>query len=446
MIQALLPLLRLPALSHQIHTLPVHELDRIHVQVPRSRIRPFAKVNGFTRDPHTPTGRAALSFNFWQLFHATKKAELLEYRAPAAVFLSALGSLIEHFDLFATCGELRLQSGKSELYGDFSSTGLAGRLAQGLAFLFMESRGYAYGERLDSLLNRILRARGHRVDWGLRREVLNSPLRAQPSRSPDFIFQRNNPAQEVAIAESKGSFVNPGAQPPIKTVLSEGLDQLNGWNRFLVPMPQKSFVVGSFLREEGDVHHEPSMLAFVDPQGDQQMRGERSYPDDAIRRANYAAWLRQMSFPQSATALALARPSQETSEYILPVIQLPSGEGTRRFAFRIWASLTDFAPSVPATLDLDLVKGWNHWVPFPFLGDPAVFLISALETTVLDRVSQAVREPSRVALSDLPSITDVSVPADGPLAGSVFADGTFIGAVSAGWLAEQKLERENFTL
>ena len=446
MIQALLPLLRLPALSHQIHTLPVHELDRLHVQVPYSPIRPFANPNGFTKDPHAPTARPPLSFNLWQLFHATKKAELLEYRAPAAIFLSALGSLVEHFDLFAACDELRLQAGKADLYGDFSATGLAGRLAQGLAFLFMERRGYPYGERLDSLLNRMLRARGHRVDWGLRRQILNSPLHAQPAQSPDFIFQRNNPAQEVALAESKGSFVSPGVQPPIKTVLSEGLDQLNGWNRFLVPVPQKNFVVGSFLREEGDVYHEPSMLAFVDPEGEEQAGRERSYPDDAIRRANYAAWLRQMSFPQSATALAFARPRQDSGEYLLPTIQLRSGDGTRRFAFRIWAALTDFGPVFPPGAEVELAKRWEPWVPFPLLGKAAVFLVSAMETTVLNRVSQAVREPSSFALQDLPSIADVSVPSEGPLTGSAFADGTFIGAVSAEWLAEQKLEPENFIL
>src|SRR5205823_5998774 len=142
--------------------------------------------------------------SLWDLMHAVKRAELLVARTPLAVFWSALGSLLEHFDMFANTNELRLQTGAGDRYGDFSSTSLSGRLAQGITFLFMHRAGYPYGERLDSLLNR-MQSGGNPLPWGLRQRVLRGVGTTAPSRSPDFIFESVD--QQTALAEAKGAFV-----------------------------------------------------------------------------------------------------------------------------------------------------------------------------------------------------------------------------------------------
>lgn len=445
MLRVLLPLIGLPLTSNSRRSIAVHELDRLHVQVRGAHIRPFNDQEGFSKNPNVPTHRGTLDFTLWELFHASKKAELLNARPAAAVVVSALASLVEHFDLFANAPQLKLRDGHASLYADFSSTSLAGRLAQGMALLFMQSRGFAYVERMEALLNRALRRRNYTPGTLAPGVIGLSSTTGLPTQDPDFIFEGRGGRNDLALAESKGSFAIPTHSPNIKGAMSDGLTQLAYWPRFLNPPPRKSFVVGTFFREECDTHAEPSMIAFVDPEGDEPTDDQRTFSEDAIRRANYAAWLRQMGFQYAANALTLQSPQEGVTASRLAVIALPTDRGNREFAFRIVAAVDEFGPTPMEWLTRDFP---NHiWPSYPIRRKrPPLFLIAAIELKTLRQVEIAVSRPEAPALLDLQQISDVQISSDDGLAGSVFPDGTFFGAVSGEWLTEHGTQLEEFKL
>jgi hypothetical protein len=415
----------------RLHSLSVHELDRIHIQLPRSRIRPFNPIQGFTGDPNSPTGRGNLTFSTWELFHAIKKAELSSYRPRALVLMYALGSWIEHFDLFDPSDELRLRPGASHRYADFSSSSLAGRIAQGVSFLFMNRRGYPYGERLESLISRILTGRDRRPDWGIRGRRFSANIPRGPIRSPDFIFEKAGSEAETALAESKGGFVSPQtSRPDFKGILTDGLEQLSSWHRYLTPSPRKSFVHGTFLREIGDTEIEPSMLAFVDPDGDDTHNGRRSYPEDAIRRANYSGWLREMGFEDSAEALISTSTPVRSRLRRLITKELPVGLESQRFALTVWGIeidnvITFFDTEVPPN-PVEAFESLVREIP-----KSARLLISAINVDVLKQLSLCLAQPNQSSLREVPAFLDAKSPTDGPVVGSAFTDGTFIGSIDA---------------
>lgn len=125
--------------------------------------------------------------------------------------------------------------------------------------------------------------------------LLRQKLKAKaPGLQPDFIFQKKK-LTEIALAESKGSFVNPLLDNPrVKGDLSYGLKQLRTWSAFLKPVVKKTYAIGTYFRDDGDLA-DPSLIAFVDPPGeDDPNLPSFDLPDDWIRRGNYGNWLMGM--------------------------------------------------------------------------------------------------------------------------------------------------------
>jgi hypothetical protein len=380
----------------------VHELTRSHVQTEGARLRPFAHPHGFTNDPNHPTRRDPLEFTLWELFHATKKAELIAFRPRNWFFWSTVGSLLEHIDLFAPVQELRLNPGFSRLYGDFTTTGLAGRLGQGLTILFMQRQGYAYGIRLESLLARAQGTAPFQLP-GIPNGVAltNTP----PNRAPDFIFELDNPPHNTALAESKGAFVYPRSQNPnVIGRLREGLLQLQGWDRCLVPPPAKGFVIGALIREDRDPSREPSMICFVDPENPPAAAPAWQYPDDAIRRGNYAAWLAGMGFQDTAADLIAYRRRETVQPYPFALVEFAG----RKIALP-WA-------------------GSRSWRFLPYLPEPifpVTYPLLGIDLTVIRAIENAVLDP-HFTLRELRTQRAIAL-TDGPVVGSLFSDGTFFG-------------------
>jgi hypothetical protein len=350
---------------------------------------------------------------------------------------------MEYDGLFSdTTSDLRLSDGQTDLYGDFSKTSLAGRIAQGMAFLFMNSQGYRSGERLESFARRMLGESGLSTDWGVKIRAKVSQTTVA-KRAPDFIFQ--NSSTQTALVESKGGFAARDSKPGIKEYLRQGLSQIDQWipagKRSLInPAPRKGFVIGTYLREERDPNPEPSGIVFVDPEGSEPDEDVPHYRKDLIDRANYAAWLNALGFLESASALRTYRSNDGRRERRLPCIRI----GGNLFAFTIWAA------DLPSD---DILPGWWERV------DPE------LETYFL--LQRAFRRPPRVLVCGietraLASITRMLAPdtareplfVDGPILRdgidsnhlSVFNDGTLLGEYHVDDLRSQPLEMQPFTL
>lgn len=258
----------------------------------------------------------------------------------------------------------------------------------------------------------------------------------RPAKAPDFIFESQNFPATTALVESKGSFVPPGKGTSVKQPLKEGLQQIAGWSRCLLPSPNKGFVVGSFIREDGDPHYEPSLIAFVDPEGDATRTSSRSFPEDSIRIGNYAAWLKGMGFVQAAAALFAPRSSRNLRETSLPVVTISGHD---------YVVIPDFA-------------GWDEpfWTPFssPYF-DPAdaydhlrftlehrrvELPVMGLALSVFRRISNVLASPGS-GLLDLPRFS--MAPTE---TGSIFNDGTFLGILSPGEESMQRLRSETLLL
>ena len=201
-----------------------------------------------------------------------------------------------------TASEWCLNQGMSSFYADFSGSGMSGRIAQGMALLFLEDKGYAYVGRFET-------------EWKQRATTQNRQWPAGKTKAPDFIAE--NGQKEWVLAESKGGFSSPGKKPPIKGALKDGLTQLDGWDKYISPQPIKSFAIGTFLRETGDTSGETSLIAFVDPELPEVPENPVEFPRDAVRRANYASWLSLMGLDGAAARLRVGEGSPQ--RYELPL-------------------------------------------------------------------------------------------------------------------------------
>ena len=149
-----------------------------------------------------PNHRAMCIFSAWRLAHAVKKADCSRWPLHQVLWTGTAGFLLENAHLFDwNAGELCLNEGMSSFYADFSATGLAGRIAQGMALLFLEDKGYAYVGRFET-------------EWKQRAATQNKRWPAGKKKAPDFIAE--NGRKEWVLAESKGSFASPGKQAEYK--------------------------------------------------------------------------------------------------------------------------------------------------------------------------------------------------------------------------------------
>lgn len=300
-----------------------------------------------------------------------------------------------------SASEWCLNQGMSNFYADFSSSGLAGRIAQGMALLFLEEKGYAYIGRFET-------------EWKQRATTQNREWPADKTKAPDFIGE--NGRKEWALAESKGGFSSPGTKPSIKSALKDGLIQLSGWDSYITPQPVKSFAIGTFLRETGDTNEETSLIAFVDPEPDAPERPVE-FHKDAVRRANYSAWLSMMGMEGAAARLRAGK--GELQRYKLPVITL----GAHQYAIRI-ASL------LPGNYELAIRKGWSGWPFFPCLCEGGDVELVGLDLTVLRALSAAISSSDFSVLMALEPSGRRDTPADldgGAFYGSIFTDGSLLG-------------------
>jgi hypothetical protein len=371
-------------------SLPVFELERAHIQKKGTRIRPFVADRGFTRDPLCPSmnvSPAELQITGWRLAHAVKKADCL--RQMPFTFLQRLGFLLEQFPMLDwRRGNLRLRDGIATAYADFAGTSLAGRIGQGVALLFMENRGYVFV--------------GH----------YQRPLRRP---GPDFVFEQPSSdysASNRALVEAKGAFVLHARQPDIKGVLREGLKQIKKAKAARVA---KSFAIGTFLREQADTSSEPSLVAFVDPDGRGESDSVDDYPDWIIR-ANYAAWLAAMGFHDAASDLRMRTPRQNPETLGIRVVSLsgiPYGVMVLQFVAE------------------DLEFSNPHFWPWHV----SRCLVAGLPMRILRAIERAMDHPDHVLggsaddglMSQLPSHEW----RDGNLKGSILTDGSLLAMLRA---------------
>ena len=384
--------------------LPVYEFEKAKVQKRHSRLRPLATAN------------EDISFGAWRLAHALKKAECA--REPNAVLLAvgAAGFLIEHMHLLDWRGEeLRLAAGMSDYYADFSRTSLAGRLAQGMALLFLEGQGYAYAGRLSA---EIKRYNGSKVAQAVLKSKAKKKA-SMPSRAPDFLVE--NGKGERALAEAKGAFVGPNETCNIKGSLKDALDQLEGWDRVLVPQPRKSFAIGTFLREADDLFEEPSLLAFVDPRPGEP-EDPIEIPPDAVRRSNYASWLALMGFADAAERLrtGAGEPRRRTAR----VLRL----GGHSYVVTM-ASIRPWAPRGRVDDEVwEFIDEWPYWFLEPFAG--VCLEVIGLDLDVVRRLGPAASQPGVSSLMSLEPHVERDIPSeiDGVrFYGSVLTDGSLLG-------------------
>jgi len=270
--------------------LPVIDLTNKKAVITGKSGKPKAHVR-----PLPPKSPDDLEFNIWLLAHAVKKAECAIPMPIGAANVSALGFVLENSHLLNwTGGNFRLADQAIGTLDDFSQSALAGRIGQGCCLLFMESLDYTTVSRFSSycsnanppirLTHTVLNKKGKPVS------VL------QPT--PDFVCEKSS--GDRAIAESKGGFVTANKLADVKGALRDGLEQIGTWGDKFNPKITQNYAVCTFLREQSDTHVEPSLLAWVDPEGTE---GAHEVPKENVWRENYAAWLEGMGYPRLSARL-----------------------------------------------------------------------------------------------------------------------------------------------
>ena len=355
------------------------------------------------------------SFSAWRLAHAVKKADCARWPSSRILWPRVAGFLLENVHLFDwNSTEIRLSSGMSDFYTDFSRTSLSGRIGQGMALLFLEDRRYSYVGRFSTVLDR----------YGLGSKT-SGKARGKSKRSPDFVVE--NKQREWALAESKGSFVSPGKYPERKKILKEALDQLDGWDGCFSPQSHKSshksFAIGTFLRETGDRRNKSSCMAYVETELEKSQSPVVKLPQDSIRRANYASWLSLMGFDDAARRLRVR--TGESEQRTVPLLTLGGNKyvvaiTSIRPSYRHHAHDPDFLRPIWEGLD---------WL-FGILRDGVAIEIIGLDLDVVRKLEATFQDAE--ALMGIESREPRDIPVEfegGEFHGSVFSDGSLFGEV-----------------
>jgi hypothetical protein len=375
--------------------LPIHELAKAKVEKLNARTRPLPKASG------------SVQFSAWRLAHAIKKADCLRWPTAPIRWAGATGFLLENSHLFDWSGsEWCLKQGMSSFYADFSGSSMAGRIAQGMALLFLEDKGYAYVGRFET-------------EWKQRAATQNRQWPADKTKAPDFIAE--NGQKKWVLAEAKGGFASPGTKPPIKSALKDGLEQLADWDKYITPQPIKSFAIGTFLRETGDTSGETSLIAFVDPEPEVP-ENPVEFRRDAVRRANYASWLLLMGLDEASTRLRGGDGARQ--RYELPLLTV----GGTQYAVSI-ASMTPRYPDLSSRGSWRDIQDWRFWHNHLFRDGIDIELVG-LDLKVLRALSSVTQPAAASELMTLKPSERRDTPADlggGTFYGSVFSDGSLLG-------------------
>lgn len=373
--------------------LPEYECDKETVQTLGQRLRPL------------PSAKTQLHFSAWSLAHAVKKADCARWPPSKSLSMGAAGFLLEHVQLFDWASEeLRLNAGMSDHYADVARTSIAGRIAQGVALLFLEKRGYSYVGHLAAELRRHAHKKSPR------------PTRQKPRRLPDFVLE--NGSRERALAESKGKFVPLDGNPNIKGTLRDALDQLTSGARLLRPKPQKSYAVGTFLREIEDWSEEPSLIAFVDPEPD-EAGDPVELPLDAVRRTNYASWLSLMGFDDAARRLRAKEGRVE--RHNVPTVSL----GQRQYVVSVASIRPQYGQQILNPDHWQWIFEVPAWCLGPFLDGICIEIIG-LDLEIVRTLGETSGD-----LMAIEPVGDVRNEFDGgEFRGSVFSDGSLLGEIA----------------
>lgn len=376
-------------------SLPIHEIDKAKVEKHRAHIRPF------------PLNSGNVAFSAWRLAHAIKKADCLRWPSAPILWAGASGFLLENGHLFDWgADEFSLKSGMADFYADFTGSGLAGRVAQGMALLFLEEKGYAYVGRFET-------------EWKQRASKQNRAWPTGKEKAPDFIAE--NSKNEWVLAESKGGFAPVDMKPNIKGALKDGLDQLDGWDKRMTPQPIKSFVIGTFLYESVSTTDETSVIAFVDPEPEAP-ENPVEFSRDAVRRANYASWLSVMGFEDAS--IRVRYNAGETQRRLVPIVTLAG----RKFAVSI-ASVSPNQFDVSSREFWDDIQDWP-FLPFGWFGRGISVELIGLDLTVLQTLGTTQLSSKMSGLMELKpnEISDAPIEAEGgAFNGSIFSDGSLLG-------------------
>ena len=290
------------------------EPDKADVCTPKKQIvKPHAKwpqESGTLAKTTLGNAKSVLELREWDFYTALIKTELAYPLPGEALADRSYGAYLQHHALLRwNSGNLRLAQSGVFSRKDSVRTALSGRFGEALMYLYMVQSGYPYWDHLPSLAERLMEKHEYSRDDKLRiARVLSRPTRSNGKRVPEPDYAFESVSQEVALAEAKGAFVNPEDSPnTAKKGLSKGLEQLKLWQSHISPSPAFCFAIGAYLREEHDRHPDPSLLAVVDPEKDDEGLRTLEFPDDWVRRGNYAAWMRGMGLSRSADLLAYGR-------------------------------------------------------------------------------------------------------------------------------------------
>jgi hypothetical protein len=427
--------------------LPVVELKKGRIRKHGLRIRSKTKYTDSTYGDFVQQ----LPVNAWPFFHAAIKTELTTDASIATVKRWSILFAEQHKSLFKwDPANLRRIKRSKLAYEDFSEAGKAGRFAEATAYLLMHSWGYCYFDRIASLCDRVAsKQKMPQKDYIRITSLLRKALGTKtPGLQPDFMFQKKKLA-DIALAESKGSFVNPSLDnPTVKADLKYGLKQLQTWSKFLKPVVKKTFAIGTYFRDEGD-NGDPSVIAYVDPPGaDDPNVPSFEIPDDWIRRGNYGNWLMGMGRDEAGNAIR----SGEVAE-LQPTSFLKVKFGGREIAIVPFGiALADDRPTPDRLCCLfsDLFGGFDSRnfpvEEIPILAGHLVGLRTGIRLMALGidsttlRILEAVVSRSNLKIDQLPSIDSFDEDGADGVYGSLLSDGSFFGAVNMAALSNAGIE------
>jgi hypothetical protein len=303
--------------------LPQYEVDKSTLAVKGRHIRPFDPKEGFKARPDGSVPET-LSIDAKLLMLAAAKTELARSFDFSLAAEQAAGFGIRWKPLLIMDGgPLRLKPPHLFARKDFSKTFDSGRIGEAVGHLFMTHRGYTYWDHLPTLLEATLG--GQQITHAERTRIAQIVQSAGqfPGEEPDYVYETQN--GDVALSECKGSSVKIGEPYSADaSVLRKGLNQLDAWAKLVRPSPKKQFAVGTFIRHDGDSNNEPSMIAWVDPPGEETETGTfQSLPSDAIKRGHYGALLALLGFvgPGQDLRLRVRRQTRRRPVYTIIINQ-----------------------------------------------------------------------------------------------------------------------------
>jgi len=413
--------IELQAALRGVSSLLVVEPNKNDVRSPRKHIvRPVSAwptESGILATTSLGHAKAQLSITEFDFYTALIKTELTYTLLGDDPITRATGAFLQHRGLLKWNRDgLRITQSGAFSRKDSARTSLAGRFGEAISYLYMKNSGYIYWDHLPALAERLMERLEYSRDDKLRvAKVLSRPSRKDGKCVPEPDFAFENRQQSVALAEAKGAFVNPDEPPTMaKGGLKDGLKQVQLWQQHIVPTPQRFYAIGSYLREERDRYHDPSILAVVDPEKTEEGLKTLEFPDDWIRRGNYAAWMRGMGLRESAELLAYRR-SRELPRRTFATLELAG----RFYVFTPIHYLL-WQPRVHLRRDVEIFD-------FPFLHGWNQVQVLGMDVNNLQHIEKAVNVPD----ISLPGEMDIGSASEKVLpdwfSGSILPDGTLHG-------------------